>query len=99
MQPRKKEHKWLFYKLRNLTVFAVLLKDLPKMDGFSTDHLQGVHMKDNPNVEDLLNLSILLYDFNVVDGKNIEKLARQSVQKKDSATAEIQQPHMLREQH
>ena len=72
-----------------------------KMYGFSADQFQGVHMKDIPIVEDLLTLNILLYDIDIVDGNIVGELARRSVQKyeKNCGTAEIQQPHMLREQH
>ena len=52
-----------------------------KMDGLSADQFQGVHMNDIPIVEDLLTLNILLYDLDIVDGKIVGELARQSVQK------------------
>ena len=67
----------------------------------SADQFQGVHMNDIPFVEDLLTLNILLYDIDIVDGNIIGELARRSVQKLRNycATAEIQQPHMLREQN
>ena len=52
-----------------------------KMDGLSPNHFQGVHMEDIPTVEDLLTLNIFLYDIDFVDGNNVGKLARQSVQK------------------
>ena len=38
-------------------------------------------MNDIPLVEDLLTISILLYDINIVDGDIIGKIARRSVQK------------------
>ena len=71
------------------------------MDGLSADQFQGVHMNDIPFVEDLLTLNIVLYVIDIVDGNIIRELARRSVQKyeKNCATAKIQQPHMLREQH
>ena len=47
----------------------------------SADQFQGVHMNDFPIVEDLLTLSILLYDIDLVDGNLIGELARGSVQK------------------
>ena len=58
-------------------------------------------MNDIPIVEDLPILNILLYDIDIVDGNIVGELARLSVQKheKNCATANIQQPHMLREQH
>ena len=71
-----------------------------KMDGLSADQFQGVHMNDIPFVEDLLALNIVLYDIDIVDGNIVGELARRSVQKyENTATAKIQQPHMLREQH
>ena len=140
--------KWMFYKLINLTVFAAVLKDVPKgcknavlhepllrngtincltfeentrqpyndnlclfralalqmhgnqrleeetsklfnlfinkKDGLSPNQFQGVHMNDIPTVEDLLTLSILLYDIDIVDGNLIRELARRSVQKYDT---------------
>ena len=38
-----------------------------KMDGLSPNQFKGVHMNDIPIVEDLLTLSILLYDIDIVD--------------------------------
>ena len=38
------------------------------MDGLSANQFQVVHMNDNPAVEDLLFLNILLYDIDIVDG-------------------------------
>ena len=52
-----------------------------KMDGLSSNQFQGVHMNDNPNVEDLLTLNTLLYDIDIVDGNIVGELARRSVQK------------------
>ena len=52
-----------------------------KMDGLSADQFQGVHMNDIPIVEDLLTLSILLYDIDIPDGNIVGELARRSVQK------------------
>ena len=52
-----------------------------KMDRLSTDHIQGVHMNDNPTVEGLLTLNILMYDIDIVDGNIVGELARRSVQK------------------
>ena len=51
------------------------------MYGLSADQFQGVHMNDNPIVEDLLTLNILLYDIDIVDGNIVGELARRSVQK------------------
>ena len=52
-----------------------------KTDELSTDQFQGVHMNDIPFVEDLLNLNIVLYDIDIVDGNIMGELARRSVQK------------------
>ena len=54
-----------------------------KMDGLSRNHFKGVHMKDIPIVEDQLTPNILPYDIDIVDGKIIGELVRQSVQKYD----------------
>ena len=51
------------------------------MDRLSADQFQGVHMNDIPIVKDLLNLNILLYDIDIVDGNIICELARRSVEK------------------
>ena len=52
-----------------------------KKDVLSADQFQVVHMNDIPIVEDLLALSILLYDIDIVDGNVIGELARRRVQK------------------
>ena len=52
-----------------------------RMDGLSPNQFKGVHMNDNPIVEDLLTFNILLYDINTVDRNNTGELARPSVQK------------------
>ena len=54
---------------------------ISKMDGLSSDHFQGVHMKDIPIVEDLQTLNILLFDIDILDGNIVGELARRSVQK------------------
>ena len=54
-----------------------------KMDGLSPNQFKSVHMNDIPFVEDLLTLTILLYDIDIVDGNIIGELARRSVQKYD----------------
>ena len=57
---------------------------IKKMDGLSADELQRGHMNDIPIVEDLLTLSILLYDIDIVHGNIIGELARRSLQKNDN---------------
>ena len=52
-----------------------------KMDGLSPNEFQGVHMNDNPTVEDLLFLKILVYDIDIVDGNIVGELARRTEQK------------------
>ena len=42
---------------------------------------QGVHMTDIPKVEEMLQLNILLYDIDFLDGQLIGELARRSIQK------------------
>ena len=44
-------------------------------------NVQGVHLKDIPKVEDLLQLKIFLYDIDFVDGKLIGELCRRSIQR------------------
>ena len=60
-------------KLFNLIIY--------KMDGLSADRFQGVHMDGIPFVEDLLILTNVLYDIDIVDGNVIPELAGRSVQK------------------
>ena len=52
-----------------------------KMDRLSADQFHGIHMNDVPMVEGLLNLNILLYDMNIVDGNIVKEIARRSLQK------------------
>ena len=42
---------------------------------------QGVHMTETPKVEEMLQLSIFLYDIDFVEGELIGDLARRSIQK------------------
>ena len=72
-----------------------------KLDGLSADQFQGVHMNDIPIIEDLLTLSILLYDTDFVDGNIVGEFCKTKCAeiRKYCATAKIKQPHMLREQH
>ena len=51
------------------------------MERLSPNQCKGNRMNDNPIVEDLLTLNILLHDIDIVDGNNIGKLARRNVQK------------------
>ena len=55
-----------------------------KMDEVSPNQFQGVRMNDIPIVEDQLNLNILLYDIDIVDGNIVGELARRGVQKYES---------------
>ena len=43
--------------------------------------IQGVHMIDIAEVEEMLQLNIFLYDIDFVDGELIGELARRSIQK------------------
>ena len=52
---------------------------MSSMDGVSTNQLQGVHMNDLPNVEDLLLVNIFLFDIDIVEGNIIGELVRRSV--------------------
>ena len=57
-------------------------------------------MNDIPTVEDLLTRNILLNDIDLWMGTLSENLQTKCAEiQKYSATAKIQQPHMLREQH
>ena len=51
-----------------------------KMDGLSPNQFHGVHMNDNPTVDDLLTLNILLHEVDIVDGNLVGEFARRSVQ-------------------
>ena len=55
-----------------------------KMDGLGAYEFQGGHVNDIPIVEDLLTLSILLYDIDIVYGNIIGEIARRSLQKNDN---------------
>ena len=48
---------------------------LENFKGTSTASFQGVYMKDNPIVEDLVQKNIFLYDIDLVDGAMIEEVA------------------------
>ena len=52
---------------------------LNKVDGPNPNQFQGIHMNDNPVVEDLLAVRSHFYDIDIVDGNIIVVLARQSV--------------------
>ena len=64
---------------------------------------QGVHLKDIPKVEDLLQLNIFLYDIDFVDGDLIGELCRRSIQKYENSNVcqafTLQQSHLLRQQY
>ena len=51
------------------------------MDELGPNQFKGVHMYDIPIVEDLLSLTVLLYDIDIVDENIIGELPRRSVQK------------------
>ena len=59
-------------------VFNLFLNNSEKRD---PSMFQGVHMTNIPNVEEMLQLNIFLYDIDFVDGKLIGELARRSIQK------------------
>ena len=46
---------------------------------------QGLHLNDIPNIEDLLQLNIFLYDIDFVDGELIGELCRRSIQKDEKS--------------
>ena len=59
-------------------IFNVFLNNSEEGD---VSKFQGVHLNDIPKVEDLLQLSIFLYDIDFVDGELIGELCRKSIQK------------------
>ena len=54
---------------------------MDRIDGLIPSQLQSPQMNNFPFFEDLLLLKILLYDFDIVNGKEIGEFARGSVQK------------------
>ena len=62
---------------------------------------QGVHMKDIPKVEDLLQLNIFLYDIDFVDEELIGELCRRNFQKyeKKCQAFTLKQSYLIRQQH
>ena len=66
-----------------------------KMDGLSNNQFQGVHMNNNPIVEDLLTLNIVLYDIDIVDGNNVGELARRSVRKYENTVRPLRYNHHI----
>ena len=59
-------------------IFNLFLINIEEID---PSKFQGVHITDIPKVEDLLQLNILLYDNDFVDGELIGELARRSMKK------------------
>ena len=58
-------------------IFNLFLNNCGEAD---PSKFQGVHMTDIPKVEEMLQLNILLYDIDFVDGELIGELARRSIQ-------------------
>ena len=58
-------------------IFKLFLKNSEERDA---SKFQGVHLIDIPKVEDLLQLNILLFDIDFVDGELIGELSRRSIQ-------------------
>ena len=59
-------------------IFNLLLNNSEERD---PSKFQGVHMTDIPQVEEMLQLNIFIYDIDFVDGELIGELARRSIQK------------------
>ena len=59
-------------------VFKLFLKNSEEGD---ISKFQGVHLKDVPKLEDLLQLNIFLYDIDFVAGELIGELCRRTIQK------------------
>ena len=64
-------------------LYKIFISFKNKTDAFSPNEFKRVNMNDIPSVEDLLTLTFLLYDIDIVDGNSIGELARQSVQNYD----------------
>ena len=58
-------------------IFNLFFNDSQEGD---VSKFQGVHLNDNPKVEDLLQLNIFLHDTGFVDGELIGELCRRSIQ-------------------
>ena len=63
-------------------IFNLFLKNSEEGD---VSKFQGVHKNDIPEIEDLLQLSIFLYDIDFVDGELIGELARRSIQRYENS--------------
>ena len=59
-------------------IFKLFLNNCGEAD---PSKFQGVHMTDIPKVEEMLQLTIFLYDIDFVDGKLIGEVALRSIQK------------------
>ena len=59
-------------------IFNLFLNNCGKGD---PSNFHGVHMTDNPKVEEMLQLNIFLYEIDFVDGELIGELVRRSFQK------------------
>ena len=57
---------------------------ITRKEGLSPNQFIGVHMINNPVVEDLITLNILLYDIDIGDRNIVGELARGSVQKNEN---------------
>ena len=63
-------------------IFNLFLKNSEEGD---VSKFQGVHLNDIPKVEDLLQLTIFLYDIDFVDGELIGELCRRIIQKYENS--------------
>ena len=70
-------------RLQNCSIYSS-----KKRDGLRPNQFQRVHMNDIPTVEDLLPLSILLYDIDIVAGNIVRALAGPSVQKSEKTVCD-----------
>ena len=64
--------------METFKIFNIFLNSCGEAD---PTKFQGVHMTDIPKVEEMLQLNIVLYDIDFVDGELIGELARRSIQK------------------
>ena len=68
---------------------------IKRKDELSPNQFLGVHMNDNPVVEHLLTLNILLYDIKIVDGNLVGEFARRSLRKYENTVRLLRYKHHI----
>ena len=66
-----------------------------RKDGLILSQLQGVHLNDNLVFEDLLHLSTFLYEMDIVDGRNIDKVTLPCAEKQHERSVRLLQVVIL----